>query len=245
MAELIDQRVELEDAGEVQRQCNDNARVHGPHGGAVVVELFPTQVRQRFPLAVYPRKEEVKGHLDKAKYPVDLPRLSGGVGFRLDQEPHVLAELSPAFAFGRPRELSVVEKSADPHIVHERWEEGHHGAHSQAPAKFPFARHVFGAKVLLPHSMRFLRMRRRVSIGLAVTVAMCCTIAIEGEAAILRRRWDDGRLGEDVRLGRGLGAVVIRNDGLARVLSATRRLDEAGIVRLATAHVRSVAASQM
>lgn len=191
MAKLINESVELEETGEVENKANHDAAVEGPHGGAVVIELLSTKVRQSLALAVHSRHQHIEGHLRESEEPVNLPGLVVGVRFRPDEIPHVLQELPPALACSARRELAVVEDGTNPHVVHECGEADHHGTHSQCSSKLLFALLVSRGKVLLCLKLPVIRaciglaaVPVRCAIGVAVCVTIRMPVALEVVAGL-------------------------------------------------------------
>ena len=133
---LIEQSIQLENAGKMQPQRRDQRDVPRPHRGAVIRQLSTVQVRDALPFAVHPGQVQVSQALENEERPVYRPRSSMRERVLADLRAEMEEERRHALVCGWQWEFPVVECRPDPHVVHEQREAHHHRADAPCAAEF-------------------------------------------------------------------------------------------------------------
>lgn len=110
----------------MQGSKDGEGRVQADKGVAEVVELFAALVEKRLALAPDTGKKAVACTLKDEVAPVPYPGLGVRERARVDNVGQMKTEISPAFARSAGWEFAAIKRSANPHVPHEHWEEGHH-----------------------------------------------------------------------------------------------------------------------
>lgn len=184
---LINQGVQLEDAGDVEDDASNDGGVEGPDAGAVVHELLAAEMRQRLALGVDAGEEVVEDALSGTKDPVDGPGLFVRVGAGVCELEQVLCKVQPRLVGGCTRgKHAVVVCCANPHVPHEGREADHHHHDTGSAAKVEVRAVVdLGVGALEPaiNDALLLGLARlggngglAIGVGRAVCVTICSAI---------------------------------------------------------------------
>ena len=194
-AELINDGVEFEDAGEVKDGDNDDGSVEAPVSRAVVLEHLAVLMGERLAISPDTGQQAVARTLEDEEAPIDQPRVRMGECMGVDEVVKVSTELLQGLAFFREGKVAVVLGSANPHVPHEKREKYHEGECTQAAAELHVTGHIdLGVHARLPAVKHLLGLGRgsSVPVGFAVRVAIGVSIAENGlglAAAVDRGDW--------------------------------------------------------